>query len=213
MMDLAHWIEGWADQTPDKPAIVADEQTLTYAGFARAIDIASRALVHELGVRSGDRVAHLGENSVARIVLFFACARAGASLVTLNWRLAPPEHGFQLTDSGASVLFADPAFIAHATAIPDALSDMKRICLGAAHADLAEYAAVGRPDPRWDEVPVIVAVPHPGQTVDVPALLALFEGRLARFKHPKDVVTIGALPRNALGKVLKYELRAMLAGD
>ncbi len=504
-MDLAHWIEGWAGQATDKPAIVTDGETLGYAGFAAAIDRAARALRHGLGVRPGDRVAHLGENSVAELVLFFACARAGVILVTLNWRLAPPEHGFQLVDSGARVLFADPGFIPHADAIPGDLADLQHVSLGAAqgswsawdehldaaataapvppeadhetpvllvytsgttgrpkgavltqgnvfwnavnaahahdmvstdlvltnlplfhvgglnnqttpafhagatvylqprfdpaltlgaidrmrptlalavpammqaltdhpdwattdlsclrlvmagsttvptalierfhargvpvgqiygstetaplaivlrapdalghvgscgrpavhvqvrivgndgrdvadgeageilvrgpsvfsgywqnpaateaafvdddwfrmgdigrrdadgfyriedrakdvvisggeniypaeleqvlaaHADLAEFAVVGRPDPRWGEVPVIFAVAREGQAIDAPALLALFHDRLARYKHPKDVIPIDALPRNALGKVLKYELRAMLA--
>ena len=46
----------------------------------------------------------------------------------------------------------------------------------------------------------------------VPLLVLADNDRLARYKHPKDVIPIDALPRNALGKVLKFELRAMLAG-
>ena len=139
-MDLAHWIEGWAGQAPDKPAIITDSETLTYAGFAAAIDRAARALRHELGVGAGDRVAHLGENSVAQLVLFFACARTGVSLVTLNWRLAPPEHGFQLADSGASLLFADPGFIPHADAIPDRAPGLKHVSLGPAEGQWSAWS-------------------------------------------------------------------------
>ncbi len=57
---------------------------------------------------------------------------------------------------------------------------------------------------------MIVAVPREGQTIDRDNLLALFTNRIARFKQPKDVIVIDALPRNALGKVLKFELRDML---
>jgi acyl-CoA synthetase (AMP-forming)/AMP-acid ligase II len=41
-------------------------------------------------------------------------------------------------------------------------------------------------------------------------VLGLFEGRIARFKHPRDVLFLDALPRNAMGKVQKYRLREML---
>jgi non-ribosomal peptide synthetase component E (peptide arylation enzyme) len=40
----------------------------------------------------------------------------------------------------------------------------------------------------------------------------LFEGRLARFKHPRRVVFVDSLPKNALGKVQKPELRRVLGG-
>ena len=81
-----------------------------------------------------------------------------------------------------------------------------------AHTDLvAESTVVGVPDVRWGEVPVIVAVPH--AEVEAAALLRLFEGRLARFKHPKAVFWVDQLPRTALGKVRKHEVRTMLTHD
>ncbi len=70
---------------------------------------------------------------------------------------------------------------------------------------VAECAVCGRPDPRWGEVPVAVVVPGPG--FDAAGLLARCEGRLARFKHPRAVVTVEALPRTALGKVRLDALR------
>jgi fatty-acyl-CoA synthase len=73
-----------------------------------------------------------------------------------------------------------------------------------------EGAVCGRPDPRWGEVPVAVVVPGAG--FDAAAVLAHFEGRLARFKHPQAVVPVGALPRTALGKVELAALRALAAG-
>jgi fatty-acyl-CoA synthase len=70
---------------------------------------------------------------------------------------------------------------------------------------VAEGAVVGRPDPKWGEVPVAVVVPADG--FDAARVLAHFEGRIARFKHPRAVVTLPALPRTALGKVAVAELR------
>jgi len=77
---------------------------------------------------------------------------------------------------------------------------------------VAEAAVVARPHPRWGEEPVAVVVARPGTAPASAAILRRFDGRLARFKHPRDVVFVERLPRNAMGKVLRYELRAMLAG-
>ena len=73
--------------------------------------------------------------------------------------------------------------------------------------DIADIAVVGRPDARWGEVPVAFAVPAPGARIEPGDFLARFDGRLARFKHPKAVVFVDALPKNAMGKTLKHVLR------
>jgi fatty-acyl-CoA synthase len=79
--------------------------------------------------------------------------------------------------------------------------------------DIAESAVVARPDARWGEVPVACVVRRPGCALSREQVLALFSGRLARYKHPHDVVFMDRLPRNVMGKILKYELRARLASD
>ena len=82
---------------------------------------------------------------------------------------------------------------------------------------LAEFAVVGRDDDRWGQVPVVVAVSDGAQAgggpIDREAVLAHFDGKLARFKHPKDVLFVEALPRNALGKIVAADVRALLTGD
>ncbi len=75
---------------------------------------------------------------------------------------------------------------------------------------VAAAAVVGRSDRRWGEVPVAVIEPRPGTSPTTEDVLALFGDRLARFKHPRDVLFVDHLPRSALGKILKYELRALL---
>jgi fatty-acyl-CoA synthase len=74
-----------------------------------------------------------------------------------------------------------------------------------------EAAVVGRPDARWGEIPVAVVVPAEGSRLDRATVLALFDGELARFKHPRDVVFVDRLPRNVMGKVLHFELRKAVA--
>jgi fatty-acyl-CoA synthase len=76
---------------------------------------------------------------------------------------------------------------------------------------IAEAAVVARPDPRWGEVPVAVIVPRAGMSLTADAVAALFRDRLARFKQPRDVVFAASLPKNALGKVLRRELRRVVA--
>jgi acyl-CoA synthetase (AMP-forming)/AMP-acid ligase II len=76
------------------------------------------------------------------------------------------------------------------------------------HAAVLEAAVVGRPDKRWGEVPVAFVVLREGQTATPDELIAHCRERLARFKVPKDVGFLPALPRNPSGKVLKRDLRA-----
>jgi len=67
---------------------------------------------------------------------------------------------------------------------------------------------VGRPDERWGEVPVAFVVVRPDMTTTPEALLEHCRGQLARFKVPREITFLNALPRNPSGKVLKRELRA-----
>jgi fatty-acyl-CoA synthase len=78
-------------------------------------------------------------------------------------------------------------------------------------ADVAEAAVVGRPDARWGEVVVAVVAAKAGAAIEPERVLGLFQGRLARFKHPKDLIVVDTLPRNALGKVLKDDVRKLVA--
>lgn len=94
---------------PEKTAIEFEDLQISYAAFDRQIDQFAQLLTG-LGCQHGDRVACLGENTPDQLALFFACARQGLILVTLNWRLAGPEHAYQIRNSGARLIFADPAF-------------------------------------------------------------------------------------------------------
>ena len=82
--------------------------------------------------------------------------------------------------------------------------------LVAEHPAVAECAVVGLPDATWGEVPVLAVVTRPGAALDAAALLAGLSGRLARFKQPRRVVQIPALPKTALGKVQRAELAQQL---
>lgn len=82
------------------------------------------------------------------------------------------------------------------------------------HPDVDEVSVVGRPDPDWGEMVVAFVVPRTGTALTATALDAHCLERVARFKRPKVYVLRQSLPKNNYGKVLKTELRGMLAqGD
>ena len=76
--------------------------------------------------------------------------------------------------------------------------------------ELAESAVVGMADEKWGEVAVAVVVRKPGAEIDEEAVLALFNGRIAKYKHPRRVVFVQELPKTALGKVQKAALKVDL---
>ncbi|UXA18284.1 fatty-acid--CoA ligase FadD5 [Mycobacterium sp. SMC-4] len=84
----------------------------------------------------------------------------------------------------------------------------------AAHPDVVEVAVIGRAHPKWGEVPVAVVVLRSSldaaaaETSGLADLEDFLTTRLARYKHPKALEVVDALPRNPAGKVLKTELRA-----
>lgn len=75
------------------------------------------------------------------------------------------------------------------------------------HPDISVVAVVGIPDERMGEVGCAFVVPVTGASVDPDEVIAWSRERLANFKVPRRVIVVDDLPRNASGKVLKYELR------
>jgi len=75
-----------------------------------------------------------------------------------------------------------------------------------------ESAVIGVPHPDLGEAVVAVVVPEPGAHLTSDALLAALSDKLARFKQPRYIALIEALPRNTMGKVQKAALRADHAG-
>jgi fatty-acyl-CoA synthase len=108
-MDLSRLIKRNAAFAPDKPALVFEGEAMSYGALARRIEACAAAL-SGLGVRHGDRVAIASLNRPDYLVLLYACARLGAILVPINWRLAVPEQLFILTDAEVALLVLEQAF-------------------------------------------------------------------------------------------------------
>ena len=122
-MDLSDLIERNAAFTPDKPAIIFEGERLTYAALHARIERTARALKAEFGISRGDRVAILSLNRPDYLVLLYACARLGAMLVPLNWRLAVAEQLFILSDASVKVLVLEQAFAEVLPALEQRLPD------------------------------------------------------------------------------------------
>ena len=76
---------------------------------------------------------------------------------------------------------------------------------------IAEVGVIGEPDTQWGEQVVAVVALKPGQSLTLEELRAFAEDSLAHYKLPKRLEIVKALPRNATGKILKYQLRQTLS--
>jgi fatty-acyl-CoA synthase len=86
--------------------------------------------------------------------------------------------------------------------------DLENIAV--AHPAIAEAAVIGVKHPKWDERPIVVAVKKPGQDVSREELLKFYEGKIAKWWMPDDVVFVKELPHTATGKLSKLTLRQQM---
>jgi len=104
-----------AQSTPDAPAVVAGASELSYADLQALVAALNGRLRHH-GVRTGDRVAILGLNSIEWVVAFLACLDAGAVAAPLSYRLSPYELEQQITLLQPRLVLADEEFLESVTA-------------------------------------------------------------------------------------------------
>ncbi|WP_075217630.1 long-chain-fatty-acid--CoA ligase [Mongoliimonas terrestris] len=83
--------------------------------------------------------------------------------------------------------------------------ELENIAVG--HPDVAEAAVIGVRHPKWDERPLLVVVAKEGRTPTRDSLLAFFEGKVAKWWLPDDVVVVSEIPHTATGKIRKATLR------
>jgi fatty-acyl-CoA synthase len=85
----------------------------------------------------------------------------------------------------------------------------------AGHPAIVEVAVIGRTNEKWGEVPVAIVVQRAvsENSLGLADLDEFLTERLARYKHPKHLEVVDALPRNPAGKVLKTELRSRFGAE
>ena len=82
---------------------------------------------------------------------------------------------------------------------------LENIAVG--HPDVAEAAIVAARHPKWDERPLLIVTAKPGRTIDPTALLSIYQGQVAKWWVPDEVVVVEDLPHTATGKLNKLALR------
>ncbi|WP_433219065.1 AMP-binding protein [Dactylosporangium sp. CS-047395] len=108
MFSIAEVVREAARARPDAPAVSGQGRAAIFAEIDRRSSKVAAGLL-ALGVQRGDRVAYAGLNRTDVLDIVAGISKAGAVPVPLNFRLAGPELAAILSDSGAVVLFAEPA--------------------------------------------------------------------------------------------------------
>ena len=128
MTMIAEMVVRGAAATPDKPALIQDDETLSYAALD---DLVCRcvAALGASGIAKGDRVAFLGLNTIDYVILLMAALRIGAVTVAVNWRLVPREIAYIVKDAGARFMLTQAAVLDNALAVRDE-AGLETILLG-----------------------------------------------------------------------------------
>ena len=110
------------------------------------------------------------------------------------------EGFMQITDRSKDVIKSGGEWISSI--------DVENIAM--AHPAVAMAACVGMKHPKWDERPIVVVVRKPGAELTREELLKFYEGKIAKWQVPDDVVFVESIPLGATGKMLKTRLREQL---
>jgi len=112
-----------------------------------------------------------------------------------------PDGYMQITDRSKDVIKSGGEWIGSI--------DLENIAM--AHPAVAMAACIGARHPKWDERPLLVVVRKPGAAVTRDELIASYDGKIAKWWTPDDVVFVDAIPLGATGKMQKNKLREQFA--
>ena len=116
----------WAELRPEAVAHEHDGRITTY-GALEEFSRRFAALMNELGVRKGDRVAWIGKNADLYFQMLLSCARIGVVMVPVGWRLAPAEMAYILKDTEARIIFTGEGYAAAGHALAAQIPSIERV--------------------------------------------------------------------------------------
>jgi fatty-acyl-CoA synthase len=200
-MHIPDWLARRASLSPDAVALIdmlRGGRAVTYAAWNRAADQTAEFL-RRAGVEKGDRVAILARNCTEYLDLLFACAKTGAILEALNWRLTAGELTGIVAEAEPSVLVYGPGFEAAALTLAAAVPSLKTLF------SLGEPAAPGhRPFASREALPD-APVPAASLHEDDPWVLCSTGGSTGVPKAA--VLTHGNILWNAINTITSWGLR------
>ncbi|HJQ61111.1 MAG TPA: fatty acid--CoA ligase [Vineibacter sp.] len=124
------------------PAVVYQGQATDYATLDRRASQVANALI-AAGLKPQSRVAHLDKSDDCFFEVFFGCAKANCVMVSVNWRLAPPEIQHIVNDAEAEILFVGEEYFPVIDKIRGQLPGVRAIvAMNGSHRDFEPY-------PRW----------------------------------------------------------------
>jgi acyl-CoA synthetase (AMP-forming)/AMP-acid ligase II len=115
-----------AAECPDKVALRFEGRETDFGSFERYTNQVANALL-AMGLRRGDRIAHLGKNTDRYFEAMFGAAKVGAVMVPVNWRLAVPEIIYIVNDCAAKILFVGSEFVELVRGMAPGLTSVQRI--------------------------------------------------------------------------------------
>lgn len=200
-MPIVHdWLARRASLDPDHVALIDannGERRISYREWNTAASRTAAFLHHTLGVRQGDRVAVLAYNCVEYLDLLFACAKLGAILQPLNWRLSPSELTTLLADAEPAVLVFGPELRAAVDSVRSRAPSVRHwVCL--TQAGPGEQAFSGR---DWQ---ADAPLPPLELEADAPWVLCYTGGSTGVPKAA--VLTHGSITANAANTVVSWGL-------
>jgi fatty-acyl-CoA synthase len=198
-MDISNWVAHRAHWAPEKTAVRFETGDWTNARFEDRVGRLAAALKHELEIGEGDRVAHLGLNSPDLLALFFACARVGAMIVPLNWRLTPSEHAYQLGDAAPAALLVEPEYWDHVGRLRGQFESLRCVA----------YRGKADPGPGWLDYEAMLAAkapipPDPARDLRTPCEIKYTSGTTGKPKG--SVRTQEGVFYNAINSGYVFEL-------
>jgi len=126
----------------DREAVVDGDSRLTYDQFFKRCDRWS-AILQQLGIRQGDRVAYIAPNTHAQLESFYAVPQTGAVLVPINYRLTPDDFGYLINHSGARVVCAHSDYLEAIDSIRPQLRSVEHfVSLDARRGDWLDYESL-----------------------------------------------------------------------